>query len=90
MSSIGWFEVGKSSIRGLYLICMTLENFHNLRNRLQTTYRLQKSYDKDRIRYLEFENGDKVYLKISLIKGVVTFSKKGKIEPSLCGALSNI
>ena len=30
--------------------------------------------------YLEFEEGDKVYLKISPMKGVVKFIKKGKLS----------
>ena len=34
---------------------------------------------------MEFEEGDKVYLKISLMKGVVRFGKKGKLCPCYVG-----
>ncbi|KAL2461362.1 reverse transcriptase [Abeliophyllum distichum] len=41
----------------------------------------QKSYaDKNR-KYLEFAVGDKVFLKVKPIKGVLRFSKKGKLIP---------
>ena len=44
-------------------------------------YSLQKSYADHRRRDWEFEEGDKVYLKISQMKGVVIFDKKGKLSP---------
>ena len=34
---------------------------------------------------MEFEEGDKVYLKISPMKGVVRFGKKGKLSPRYVG-----
>ena len=36
-------------------------------------------------RELEFEEGDKVYLKISPMKGVMRFGKKGKLSPRYMG-----
>ncbi|XP_041016136.1 uncharacterized protein LOC121258657 [Juglans microcarpa x Juglans regia] len=45
----------------------------------------QKSYaDKSRFQ-LEFEIGDKVFLKISPKKGVMRFGKKGKLSPRYIG-----
>ena len=58
---------------------------HIIRNRLQTAYSRQKSYADQRRRDLEFEEGDKVYLKISPIKGVVKFGKNGKLSPCYVG-----
>ena len=84
-SKIGWFEVGDPSILCPDLIFKTLENVHIIRNRLQTTYNRQKSYADHRRRYLEFEKGDKVYLKISPMKGVVRFCKKVKLSPCYVG-----
>ena len=82
-SPIGWFEVGNPSLLGPELIYKFLEKFHIIRNRLQMAYSRQKSYADNRRKDLEFEEGNKVYLKISPIKGVVRFGIK-EIESSLC------
>ena len=76
-SPIGWFELGEPSLFGPKLINKTWEKVHIIMNRLQTSYSRQKSYADHRRRDLEFEEGDKVYLKISPMKGVVRFIKKG-------------
>ena len=48
-------------------------------------YSRQKPYANHRRRDLEFEESDKVYLKISPIKEVVRFGKKGKWSPPYMG-----
>ena len=76
-SPIGWFEVGDHLFLCPELIYKTLEKVHIIRNRLQVAYSRQKSNANHMRRDLEFEEGDKVYLKISPMKGVVRFGKKG-------------
>ena len=71
--------MGESSLPGPDLIYKTMEKVHIIRNLLQTTYRWKKSYAYHRRRELEFEEGDKVYINISPMKGVVRFFKKGKL-----------
>ncbi|XP_059428593.1 uncharacterized protein LOC132162374 [Corylus avellana] len=41
----------------------------------------QKSYADQHRHKLEFEVGNQVFLKVSLMKGVIQFSKKGKLSP---------
>ncbi|GAB2302263.1 hypothetical protein Dimus_038966 [Dionaea muscipula] len=45
----------------------------------------QKSYLDNRRRDLEFQVGDKVFLKVSPWKGVIRFGKKGKLSPRYIG-----
>ena len=45
----------------------------------------QKSYAKVRLRPLEFEVGDHVFLKVMLKRGVVRFGKHGKLSPRFVG-----
>ena len=63
-SQFGWFEMGYSSLLGPQLIYKTLEKVHMIRNHLKTTYIGQKSYVDHRRRDLEFEECDKVDLKL--------------------------
>nr|GEY54649.1 hypothetical protein [Tanacetum cinerariifolium] len=46
----------------------------------------RKSYADKRRKPLEFKVGDRVLLKVSLLKGVVRFGKKGKLEPRYVGS----
>ncbi|WMV45382.1 hypothetical protein MTR67_038767 [Solanum verrucosum] len=50
----------------------------------------QKSYADNRRRDLEFEVGDWVYLKISTMKGVIRFGKKGKFIPRYVGPYESL
>ncbi|KAF5458936.1 hypothetical protein F2P56_022928 [Juglans regia] len=45
----------------------------------------QKSYADKRRRQLEFEVGDKVFLRIAPTKGIMRFGKKGKLSPRYIG-----
>ena len=41
----------------------------------------KKSYVNKQKRPLEFQEGDKVFLEVSPMKGVIRFGKKGKLAP---------
>ena len=45
----------------------------------------QKSYADNRRRDLEFQVGDKVFLKISPWKGIIRFGRRGKLSPRYIG-----
>ena len=45
----------------------------------------QKSYTDNRRRPLEFEVGDRVFLKVSPLRGVMRFGKKGTLSPRFIG-----
>ena len=77
--------MGDPSLVSPNLVYKSLENIHIIRDRLQTSYSRQKSYADQRKRDSEFEEGDKVYLKISPMKGVVRFGKKGKLSTHYVG-----
>ena len=54
-------------------------------DRLSTCYNRLKSYTHNWNMALEFEVGDQVYLKISPMKGVMRFGKKGNLSPRYIG-----
>ena len=80
-SPIGWFEVSESLIIGLDLVFDALEKVQLIIERLRASQSRQKSYANVCIKDLKFDIGDYVYLKISPMKGVKQFSKKGKLSP---------
>ena len=79
-SSVGWFEGGESFILCPDIIHEVVEKVRMIRDRLATAYSRQKSYADNRKRHLEFEVGDQVYLRISLMKGVMRHGKKWKLS----------
>ncbi|KAH0669578.1 hypothetical protein KY285_023739 [Solanum tuberosum] len=84
-SPVGWFEVGEVALLGPDLVMDALEKVRMIRERLKTAQSRQKSYADVRRRDLEFKVGDWVYLKVSLMKVVVRFGKKGKLSPRYVG-----
>ncbi|WMV24300.1 hypothetical protein MTR67_017685 [Solanum verrucosum] len=81
----GWFEVGEVALIGPELVHQAIEKVRLIRQRLKTAQSRQKSYDDVRRRDLELDVHDRVYLKISPMKGVMRFGKKGKLSSRYVG-----
>ena len=56
-----------------------------IKERLKTTQSSQKSYADNRRRDLEFEVGDHVFLKVSLMTSIMRFGRKGKLSSLFVG-----
>jgi hypothetical protein len=70
---------------GPKLIQDTREKVHVIKERMSAAQSQQKSYADNRRRPLEFEVGDRVFLKVSPVRGVMQFGKKGKLSPRFIG-----
>ena len=75
-SPIHWDEVGERKLLGPELIQQTTEAIDKIRQRMKTAQTRQNSYADTRRKDLEFEVGDKVFLRVSPIKGVMRFGRK--------------
>ncbi|XP_070031965.1 uncharacterized protein [Nicotiana tomentosiformis] len=62
-----------------------MEKFKLIQERLKIVESRQKSYSDMRRRDLEFQVDDWVFLKVSPMKGVMRFGKKGKLSPHYIG-----
>ena len=62
-----------------------MEKVNVIQEILKTTQSRQNPYTDIRRRSLEFEVDDWVYLKVSPIKGIMGFCKKGKLSPRYVG-----
>jgi hypothetical protein len=56
-----------------------------IKKRMSAAQSRQKSYADNRRRPLEFEVKDRVFLKVSPMRGVMRFGKKGKLSPRFVG-----
>nr|XP_009771167.1 PREDICTED: uncharacterized protein LOC104221741 [Nicotiana sylvestris] len=62
-----------------------LEKVALICEQLRTAQSRQKSYADKRVRDLEFMKGEKVFLKVSPMKGVMRFGRKGKLSSRYIG-----
>ena len=57
-----------------------------IRQRLKAASDRQKSYANRKRRNIEYEVGDKVFLKVSLWRKILRFGKKGKLSSRFIGS----
>ncbi|XP_070007881.1 uncharacterized protein [Nicotiana sylvestris] len=67
------------------LVKDALEKVKLIQERLHTAQFRQKSYADQKAHDVSFMVGEKVLLKVSLMKGVLRFGKKGKLSPRFIG-----
>ncbi|KAL5560002.1 hypothetical protein UlMin_036213 [Ulmus minor] len=84
-SPIHWDEVGERKLLGPEIVQKTVDIVEKIRQRMKTAQSRQKSYADRRRKPLEFFIGDKVFLKVAPMKGVMRFGKKGKLSPRFVG-----
>ena len=82
-SPIGWFDVGEDVIQ------QAVDKVKLIQERLLAAQSRQKSYTDNRRRDLEFQIGDWVFLKVSTMRGVMRFGRKGKAQSEIHWALSD-
>ncbi|GJW01689.1 putative reverse transcriptase domain-containing protein [Tanacetum coccineum] len=80
-SPICWAKVGDAQLTGPEIVHETTEKIIQIKKRIQAARDRQKSYADRRHKPFKFEVGDKVMLKVSPWKGVIHFSKRGKLNP---------
>jgi hypothetical protein len=82
---ICWAQPEDSILLGPDLVRETTEKVATIRKRILAAQSRQKSYADQRRRPLEFAVGDFVLLKVSPMKGVRRFGKRGKLAPRYVG-----
>ncbi|XP_073024217.1 uncharacterized protein [Primulina eburnea] len=84
-SPMYWDEFGENTIIGPDLVRVTIEKVAIIRERIKIAQDQQKRWADLKRRPLELEIGEKAYVKVSPMKGVVRFSKSGKLNPRYVG-----
>ena len=76
-----WTGLSEKKVIGPDLIQETEEKVKMIRERLKVASDRQKSYANLRRKDIQYEIGEKVYLKVSPWKKVMKFEKKRQVEP---------
>jgi len=80
-----WTELGENKIVGPDLVRQTEEKVKLIKDNLKVASDRQRSYADLKRKDIEYEVGNKVFLKVSPWKKVLRFSKKGKLSPRFIG-----
>ena len=84
-TSVCWGEVGERKLVEPEIVQITTKKVEMIKANLKVARDRQKSYADNKARDLEFEVGDRVFLKLSSWKGVLRFDRKGKLSPRYIG-----
>jgi hypothetical protein len=87
---LSWSESGKRVIFGPDIVTEAEEKVRQIQANILATQSCQKSYAYKRHSPLEFEVGDHLYLRVSLMKCVRRFGIKGKLAHCYIGSYSII
>ncbi|XP_055824276.1 uncharacterized protein LOC129892735 [Solanum dulcamara] len=82
---IGWFKVGEVDPLGVDLVRDVQYKVRNIQVKLIAAQSCQKEYVDRKVRDMTFQDSEQVLLKVSPIKGVMRFGKKGKLSPRYIG-----
>ncbi|XP_070015804.1 uncharacterized protein [Nicotiana sylvestris] len=80
-SSIGWFEPSEAKLYSTDLVQDALDKVKLIQERLHTSQSRQKSYANQRARDVSFMVCEKALLKVSPMKDLMRFGKRGKLRP---------
>ena len=84
-SPIGWFDAFEVRPWGTDLLRDSIEKVKSIQEKLLAAQSRQKEYADRKVRDLEFMEGEQVLLKVSPMKGVMRFGKRGKLSPRYIG-----
>ncbi|XP_025635857.1 uncharacterized protein [Arachis hypogaea] len=80
-SPLCWYETGEASVLDPDLVAETTENIKKICARILTAQSRQKSYADQRMKPLEFEVGEHVFLRVTPTTGIGRAIKTKKLNP---------
>ena len=83
---LSWDEVGDRQLFGPDLIKESEQKVKLIRDRLKVAQSRQKSYANSKRKETVYEVGERVYLRVSPLRGGKCFGVRGKLAPCFVGA----
>ncbi|WMV08036.1 hypothetical protein MTR67_001421 [Solanum verrucosum] len=84
-SLIGWFEAGDVKPLRVDLVKDTQDKLRGIQVKLLDPQSKQKKYSDHKVKDMTFQSSENVLLKVSPMKRVMRFGKKGKLSPIYIG-----
>ena len=84
-----WDEVGDRQLFGPDLIKESEQKVRLIRDRLKVAQSRQKSYADSKRKGTEYEVGDRVYLRVSPLRGVKRSGVKRKVSATFCRTIQS-
>ncbi|WMV57971.1 hypothetical protein MTR67_051356, partial [Solanum verrucosum] len=84
-SPIGWFEAGDVKPLGVDLVKDAQDKVRSIQTKLLAAQNRQKKYADHEVRHMTFQTGENFLLKVSPMKGVMRYGKKGKLSSRYIG-----
>ena len=85
VSGLYWDEIGDRQLFGPNVIKESEENVKLIQDRPKVAQYRQKSYADSKRKETVYEVRDRVYLRVSPLRGVKRFGVKGKLAPRFVG-----
>ena len=80
-----WIESGNRLVLGPEMVLEASERVEEIKRKMRIAQDRQKKYADRRRRSLEFAVGDLVFLKVSPLRNVIRFGRRGKLSPRFVG-----
>ena len=80
-----WTDLNEHKVIGPKIVKETEEKVRIIQQRLKASSDRQNLYADLKRKDIEYEVGDKVFLKVSLWRKILRFGKKGKLSPMFIG-----
>ena len=84
-SPLYWDKEGSGFLEGLEIVQQTIEKVNMIKSKLKAVQDRQKSYADQHRKEMDFNLGEKVFLKVSPWRGIMRFGNKGKLSPRYIG-----
>ena len=84
-SPLYWDKEGSELIEGPDIVQVTVEKVNVIKAKLKAVQDRQKSYADLHRKEMDFNLGEKVFLKVSPWRGIMRFGSKGKLSPRYIG-----
>lgn len=85
MTSLCWYDDGEHVVLGPQVVQDTTEKIKMIHEKIITFQRNQNSYHDKRRKAFEFQKGDHVFLRVTLVTSVGRALKSPKVTPHLIG-----